>query len=395
MEYLTNFLELINFILIIWFGYSILYMFILSITGFFYKQKIDDLHLEKEPKIALLIPAYKENEVIIDTVKNAIKHDYSNFDIIVIADSIKNETLNELAGLNTNIIKVSFEKRTKTKALNYALSVLKDNYHIAVVLDADNIMKKGALRVFAKGYLNNFKAMQGHRTAKNFNTNFAVLDTLSEEINNHLYCKGTQAIGFSSRLVGSGMAFDFMLFKNKMKEINAVGGFDKALELLLIDSKIIIYYLDEAVIYDEKVEQAKVYSSQRKRWISSQLFYLKKYFLKSIKELINGNIRYFFKASQLVFPPRLLFPFLLLLLVIINLLFSNHFFTKIWTIGFILITITYTLSIPKELWNKSLIRALFSIPFALWEVLKIMFTLKDANKSFIHTPHTFNKKNQT
>ncbi len=393
MVYLIYLLKLINIIFLIWFGYALIYMLILSISGFFYKQKSGSFLHEKEPKVALLIPAYKENEVIIDTVKSAIAHDYSNFDVIVIADSIENEILKELNSLKAKLIKVSFEKSTKAKALNFALSVLNDDYNLAVVLDADNVMEKGALKVFAKGYLNNFRAMQGHRTAKNYNTNFAVLDAISEEINNHLYCKGTQALGFSSRLVGSGMAFDFKLFKNKMKEISAVGGFDKVLELLLVDSKIIIHYFDEAIIYDEKVEQAKVFSNQRKRWISSQLFYLKKYFLKSIKKLFKGNIRYFFKASQLIFPPRLLFPFLILILIITNTLFNNHFFSFIWTICLILIIVTYTLSIPKRLWNKSLLRALFSIPVALWEVIKIMFSLKGANKRFIHTPHTFNKKN--
>jgi cellulose synthase/poly-beta-1,6-N-acetylglucosamine synthase-like glycosyltransferase len=368
-------------------------MFSLSISGFFYEKKINNTIRDIEPKIALLIPAYKENDVIIDTAKKACLHNYSNFEVIIIADSLNEKTLNELRKLNIKLIEVSFKKSTKAKALNYTLSILKDDYQIAVVLDADNVMKRGALKIFSKGYLNNFKAMQGHRTAKNCNTNFAVLDAVSEEVNNHLYCKGTQALGFSSRLVGSGMAFDFKIFKNKMKDINAVGGFDKVLELALIESNIMIHYLDTAVIYDEKVEQAKVFSNQRKRWISSQLFYLKKYFIKSLKGLLKGNIRYFFKASQLLFPPRLLFPFLILLLIIINILFKSTLFSTIWSIGLVIIILTYSLSIPKKMWNMKLIKAFLSLPRALWVVIIIMFSLKNANKKFIHTPHTFNKKN--
>lgn len=393
MEYFFYLFNIINFFLFIWLGYATIYMFSLSVAGFFYENKISNTIKEIEPKIALLIPAYKENEVIIDTAKKACLHNYSNFEVIIIADSLNDTTLNELRKLNLKLIEVSFKKSTKAKALNYTLSILKDNYHIAVVLDADNVMKRGALKIFSKGYLNNFKAMQGHRTAKNCNTNFAVLDAVSEEVNNHLYCKGTQALGFSSRLVGSGMAFDFKLFKNKMKDINAVGGFDKVLELALIESNIMIHYIDTAVIYDEKVEQAKVFSNQRKRWISSQLFYLKKYFIKSLKGLLKGNIRYFFKASQLLFPPRLLFPFIILLLIIINILFESTLFSTIWSIGLVILILTYSLSIPKKLWNMKLIKAFLSLPRALWEVIIIMFSLKNANKKFIHTPHTFNKKN--
>ena len=393
MEYILCLFNIFNFSIFIWLGYAIIYMFSLSISGFFYEKKINNTIREIEPKIALLIPAYKENEVIIDTAKKACLHNYSNFEVIIIADSLNETTLNELRKLNIKLIEVSFKKSTKAKALNYTLSILKDDYQIAVVLDADNVMKRGALKIFSKGYLNNFKAMQGHRTAKNCNTNFAVLDAVSEEVNNHLYCKGTQALGFSSRLVGSGMAFDFKIFKNKMKDINAVGGFDKVLELALIESNIMIHYLDTAVIYDEKVEQAKVFSNQRKRWISSQLFYLKKYFIKSLKGLLKGNIRYFFKAFQLLFPPRLLFPFLILLLIIINILFKSTLFSTIWSIGLVIIILTYSLSIPKKMWNMKLIKAFLSLPRALWVVIIIMFSLKNANKKFIHTPHTFNKKN--
>jgi cellulose synthase/poly-beta-1,6-N-acetylglucosamine synthase-like glycosyltransferase len=393
MEYILCLFNIFNFSLFIWLGYAIIYMFSLSISGFFYEKKINNTIRDIEPKIALLIPAYKENDVIIDTAKKACLHNYSNFEVIIIADSLNEKTLNELRKLNIKLIEVSFKKSTKAKALNYTLSILKDDYQIAVVLDADNVMKRGALKIFSKGYLNNFKAMQGHRTAKNCNTNFAVLDAVSEEVNNHLYCKGTQALGFSSRLVGSGMAFDFKIFKNKMKDINAVGGFDKVLELALIESNIMIHYLDTAVIYDEKVEQAKVFSNQRKRWISSQLFYLKKYFIKSLKGLLKGNIRYFFKASQLLFPPRLLFPFLILLLIIINILFKSTLFSTIWSIGLVIIILTYSLSIPKKMWNMKLIKAFLSLPRALWVVIIIMFSLKNANKKFIHTPHTFNKKN--
>ena len=115
-------------------------MFSLSVAGFFYENKISNTIKEIEPKIALLIPAYKENEVIIDTAKKACLHNYSNFEVIIIADSLNDTTLNELRKLNIKLIEVSFKKSTKAKALNYTLSILKDDYQIAVVLDADLVM---------------------------------------------------------------------------------------------------------------------------------------------------------------------------------------------------------------------------------------------------------------
>jgi hypothetical protein len=54
--------------------------------------------------------------------------------------------------------------------------------------------------------------VQGHRAAK-IQGAFAMLDAMSEEINNNIYSKGHRTIGMSSRLVGSGMAFSYQLFK--------------------------------------------------------------------------------------------------------------------------------------------------------------------------------------
>jgi hypothetical protein len=42
---------------------------------------------------------------------------------------------------------------------------------------------------------------------KNTKGAFAMLDAMSEEINNNIYSKGHRAIGMSSRLTGSGWQF--------------------------------------------------------------------------------------------------------------------------------------------------------------------------------------------
>ena len=64
--------------------------------------------------------------------------------------------------------------------------------------------------------------MQGHRVAKNHNTNLATLDAVSEEINNNIFRSGHRAIGLSSALIGSGMAFDYELIKSEMAKIDAI-----------------------------------------------------------------------------------------------------------------------------------------------------------------------------
>lgn len=388
MEYLHVTYQITQIALFIWLGFCVLFIFVLAIAGIFFKQKNKVKQSRPLPKVALLIPAYKENEVIIHIAKEALKQDYNNYDVVVIADSIDAEALVTLKSLDIIVIEVSFEKSTKAKALNMAMAKLKDDYQLAVVLDADNIMGEGVLSIIADKYAIGYNAMQGHRTAKNQETGFSMLDAISEEMNNHLYCKGTQTVGLTSRLIGSGMAFNYQIFKNIMKDVDAVGGFDKVLELELVNSNNPVHYIESAHIYDEKVSQSEVFSNQRTRWISAQFYYLKKYFWGSVGKLLTGKVDYFMKASQLFFPPRMLFPVILFILFALALVIQDTLFSLVWGISLALIVFSYSIAIPKKLWTKELFMAALSLPKAIGVIILAMFKLKGANTKFIHTPHS-------
>ena len=58
--------------------------------------------------------------------------------------------------------------------------------------------------------------------------------------------------------------------------MDSVGGFDRELELLLLREGIKVYYYEEAIVLDEKVSKSSTFQNQRKRWIYSQYFYLRK-----------------------------------------------------------------------------------------------------------------------
>lgn len=46
------------------------------------------------------------------------------------------------------------------------MAQLKNDYQLAIVLDADNIMGEGVLSMIANKYAIGYNAIQGHRTAK-------------------------------------------------------------------------------------------------------------------------------------------------------------------------------------------------------------------------------------
>jgi hypothetical protein len=56
---------------------------------------------------------------------------------------------------------------------------------------------------------------------KNTNNSWAILDAISEEINNNIFRKGHRVLGLSSAIIGSGMAFRYNYFKTLMSTVTA------------------------------------------------------------------------------------------------------------------------------------------------------------------------------
>jgi cellulose synthase/poly-beta-1,6-N-acetylglucosamine synthase-like glycosyltransferase len=102
------------------FGYiaiSGLYIFVFSDAENFYKKRRTPVK-KNQNKIGVLIPGYKEDAVIVEAAKSALEqnHPSNQFDVIVIADLFKADTINELNTRPINLIEVFFEKTTNSIA---------------------------------------------------------------------------------------------------------------------------------------------------------------------------------------------------------------------------------------------------------------------------------------
>ena len=394
MDWWANIFYVLQIFFLIILGTNVLYHFLFSVASLFPVR----LRLPKADsyrKIAVLIPGYKEDTVIVDVAKDALNQDYprEKYDVVVIADSFADTTIAKLKELPIKLVEVSFDKSTKAKALNQAMSLLPDDYDIAVVLDADNIMIPDFL-----SKINDFFAskpdssVQGHRIPKNANTPFAILDGISEEISNQMFRKGHAVLGLSSGIAGSGVAFGYAYFKNTMANIKAVSGFDKELEIILLKEKHRVYYLHDALVYDEKIQTADAFLQQRRRWMFSQYNYLRIAFFDALISLItHGNINYFNKAFQWLMFPRIIFIGLMCviapLFVLLELLVFHACLTPVWVILFGILILTFVLAIPRKYFTWQTLRAIGYIPHGMYLMFKTYFSLKGANKSFIHTSH--------
>ncbi len=164
------------------------------------------------------------------------------------------------------VIEVSnLKKVRKDKLCLQRLLQLENEYDMVMVLDADNIMNENVLADVNLAVEAGYKVVQTHRVAKNNDTAFAFLDACNEEISNHIYRKGSYALGLSAALIGSGMAFEYSYFKKIIANIGETVGEDKEMDFRIAKDKIKIAYLHDTLVFDEKVENARVFTRQRTR----------------------------------------------------------------------------------------------------------------------------------
>lgn len=384
-----TFLYWVEIVLFVCFLINIAYLLFFSIASLNKGKQLHHFSFKDHKRIAILIPAYKEDQVIIECVHSCMQQAYpkDKYDIVVISDRMEEETNISLSTLPIKLVKVFFKNSTKAKALNFAMEQIGDSYDIAVVLDADNVIYPDFLDKMNVVFSNpHVQIAQAHRKAKNLNTNLSVLDAVSEEINNSIFRLGHARVGLSAALIGSGMAFDYSLFKEIMLTIDAVGGFDRALELSLIKEGKRIYYLPEVDVLDEKVQSHTNFSNQRRRWLSAQIHYLGKFIGDVPAALLRGNWDFCDKVFQQMSIPRILLLGMTFVISLFLSLVAGGISIR-WWILFILLILSLLLAIPSSLFNKRLIIAMFELPYSFLLMFCNLFRLKGANNKFIHTSH--------
>lgn len=387
-------LLIIESCLLVYFAYSVIYTLIFSITAQLDKPIPPNYSPKHSLRFCVMIPAYKEDAVIVETARAAAQDQRfpkALYDVVVIADSLRPETITKLNELPIKVVTVSFDKSTKVKSLNTAMSQLKSDYDYGIVLDADNIMESGFLTKLTSLFnLGSYKVIQGQRRPKNNQTTMAFLDGVSEAINTSIFRRGTSAAGLSSSISGSGFAADFQLLKQKLGNMDSVGGFDRELELLFLRDDIKVHYQHDLAVFDEKVSNKQSFQNQRKRWISSQYVYLARYFKEGFVQLFSGNLA-FFNSSVLrnIQLPRLLNIGFMVFLVALMYLLDSFTYTSahLWSVLFLIYSMATLFAIPNEFYTSRLLYALIELPAIFFRMVSAFFQMRTANKKFIHTPH--------
>lgn len=369
--------------------FNVVYLLFFSVSGHRHTAAPTPLPGWVPRRMCVLLPAYHADAVILETGPAAARHRYAGTaDVHVIADGLEPATVHTLRQQGVGVVEVAFEKSTKGKALLAALTALPPQaYDVAVILDVDNVMAPDFLNQVNQAFAAGYEVVQGHRTAKNLDSPFAVLDACNEEINNHIFRQGHVSLGMSSALIGSGMAFPYDYLHQLLQNIGDTPGEDKELDFQVLLSKRKIAYLPQAYVYDEKIPNSKVFATQRTRWLATQQEFLFKYFGEGLRQLGRGNVDFFDKILQSMLLPRILLLGVLGALWVLSWVWRVGPASGFWLTLLVGAGAALLLALPARLYNRQVGRAVLHLPVALGAMVLALLQLKKAKTSFMPTPH--------
>ena len=382
-------IQLIETLLYVYLFFSVGYLVLFAVASLFAVKK-DLLATDRRHRFLVLIPSYKEDKVIGDTVQAALSQQYPQeyFRVMVISDQMNESTNDHLRSMGAEVLEIHYEESSKALALQSAIRSCQSDApsDYVVILDADNIIASDYLeQVNRYTQQTQCKVLQTHRTAKNLNTSTAILDAAIEEMNNSIFRLGHVQLGFSSALIGSGMVMDYIWFAENIFHTHSAGE-DKELEELLLRQHIHIHYADSIRVLDEKVQQKEAMGKQRKRWIATQFFLAGLMWKRVPQAILKGNGDYLLKAFQSIIPPRSILMALLFMLAILTTLIPFLSCEKWWVLLIALLADMY-IAIPTSMRNKQLYQALKEVPYFVCSMVVNLFRSKGASKKFIHTSH--------
>ena len=384
-----SYIHILDLLLWAFMTISVAYITFYALVSLFSRKGIKTVDVPESPESTFLVlfPAYSEDRVIVGSVKKFLFQNYpqDKYHVAVISDHQQESTERLLSDLPVTVLRPVFDKSSKAKALQYAISEVSGHYDYVVVLDADNIVETDFLHRLNILLKEGYKAVQCHRCAKNSDSSVSVLDGVSEEINNTLFRKAHNLIGLSSALIGSGMCFDYSWFSSHVTKLTTAGE-DRELEVFLLREGIYIKYADDILVFDEKVSSADNFQRQRQRWMSAQV----NCFLSMIRHLpeavIRLNINYIDKTIQQMLIPRSMLLLFLLFMSLVMSAAAPWWSIKWWSL-LVLTGLSLFLAIPARLRTKSVFSKVGTLLRLSIKMARNVRHIDHKNEDFIHTDH--------
>jgi len=317
LKIISNILNLFMFI----FG---AYFVVTALFPYFIKNAKTKEREAKEHKFAILIAARNEESVIGDLIKSLKQQNYAKdkYQIFVIPNNCSDKTEIISRECGATIINIPFNPKSKGEVLNYVFNKFKEVslFDTYVIFDADNLVHPDFLTKINEKLNEGYELVQGFRDCKNpydswISGGYAIFYYLQ---NLFLY-QARVNINASATINGTGYAVG----KNIIETINYDSKTlteDIELSTVCAARNIKIGYQEEAIFYDEQVDNFKDSWNQRKRWTSGAIQVARLYQKKLIKSFLEyKNIH---SIDMLFISSAYITQFIGIFTFLINLLFN-------------------------------------------------------------------------
>lgn len=343
---------------------------------------------------ACIITAYRNAAIARPLVESLLQQTYQNFTIYLVADECGEPPFN-IASDKLVWLQPEEPLRLKARSIIYAVEHFRRAHDFIAVFDADNLAHPWFLEVIEHYAQAGHVCIQGQRTAKNLDTNYAALDSLGEHYKNYIEREIPYLLGGSAIISGSGMATEAALYKAYLSSPAIEKGKtlwkkmlqeDKILQNFILRYGLKIAYARQAVVYDEKVDHGAAVETQRSRWLYSYFQNIPNALGMLLQGIFRLNYNQFYFGFVTLALPMFLQLGLALICAIIAL-----FIAPFWAMVLLLALLMFGVGVlcalwldqaPKEVWN-----ALWQTPKFMFRQVAALFKMGDPNKHFKHTEH--------
>ena len=369
-------LAVVTAYLTFWSGYD----FFLAICALFLKNQVYE---ETEAEFFyLVIPAYKEGDILIQTVETALKVNYpqDQREVVLLAQDLDEGLLATLKQYPITIIETG-ALGSKMKAIkNWINSIELTNEHL-FILDADNLIYGNALKICSAA-LKSTNVVQLEREKTKPETPLAVLDYWNTTVGITLALHSRLSLSLSPFILGSGFAIKANLYKRFVNEFENTNVEDKALDLFLIQHGENLSYLRTPGVTDATIARTTELETQRSRWVGGRIEARNMFRRAHLKNF--GNIELLDKHLHYSAPQRSLRLAISAVWGALILIYPENLFLLV---PFLLGGTSVLLATPKSLFSKRLFNSILALPISLLVIIKSRLFAKSAStESFKRTP---------
>jgi cellulose synthase/poly-beta-1,6-N-acetylglucosamine synthase-like glycosyltransferase len=347
-------------------------------------------HYPAEPDYAIIVTAYEHTNTLKQCVDSLLNLDYNNYIIYIVADKCDISNL-QFSDERVVLLRPEEELRSNTRSHLYAIQRFKRQHELLTIIDSDNLVQPEYLHELNKQFYSGYLAVQGVRKPKNLNSLFACLDA-AQDIYYHFYDREILfAIGSSSTLAGSGMAFNTKLYVSFLEQFDIRGaGFDKVLQTAIIKNGYRIAFAKKAIVYDEKTSHPDQLVKQRARWFNTWFKYARLGLALLVKGIRRLDWNQFISGLMFLRPPLFLVLTTSFALTITSLFIDR--LVGIWiVVALSSFIVAFLIALIHSKADKRIYRSLVGVPVFIFFQFLALLKIKKANQISVATQHFYEK----